>query len=317
MTWASGGADNATTREPQSNHPAPSTQQPLPRIGFVGLGRMGLPMARNLLAAGYELIVFSRSRAPIDALVAEGATAAQDLAAVAEGADIVLSALPTVDACREVYLAANGLVGSARAGSLLIDISTVPPELSMEVAVTADARGVAFLDAPVSGGPEAAQAGTLTIMAGGRADAFQRALPVLQVLGSNVFHVGANGAGSAVKLVNQLLTAVNGVAVAEALALGRAYALPFDVLHDVITTSFGDSRMFRRLLPMIAANDFSGGAAIELYVKDIGIVTAMGQSVGYDLPVTEAALGELRAAQAAGLGRNDISAMVSRVEGSG
>lgn len=286
----------------------------LPRVGLIGLGRMGQPMARNLLRAGYPLVVQSRSRGPIDALVAEGALAAERPAHVARRADIVLTALPTEAACRDVFLGADGLVAHATPGTLLIDISTVSPDVSREVYAAAAARGVSFLDAPVSGGPEGAAAGTLTIMAGGDAAAFQRALPLLQVLGSNVRHVGPSGAGSVVKLVNQVMTALNGVAVAEALAFGNRFAVDPAVLGEVIGSSFGDSRMFRRLLPMIAARDFSGGAAIELYVKDIGIVAELGHAAGLHLPLTDAALAALLEARAAGMGANDISAMVTRSE---
>jgi 3-hydroxyisobutyrate dehydrogenase-like beta-hydroxyacid dehydrogenase len=151
-------------------------------------------------------------------------------------------------------------------------------------------------------------------MVGGDVAAFQHAEPILAVLGSTVWHVGPSGSGSVVKLANQLMTAVNGIAATEGIALGLRVGIAPEVLADVIGASFGDSRMFRRLLPMIAARDFSGGAAIELYVKDIGIVDALGVDSGLVLPLARAAFDALRAAQAEGLGGSDISAMVTRAD---
>lgn len=284
-------------------------------LGFIGLGRMGLPMARNLLRAGYPVVVHSRSPGPVDELVAEGAMAASTPAAVADAADVVFAALPTEEASRAVFLGDRGLVPAVSEGRVLIDLSTVSPELSREIHAAATTRKAAFLDAPVSGGPEGARNATLTIMVGGERAAFDQVEPLLRLLGSTVRHVGPSGAGSVVKLANQLMTAVNGIAVAEGLALGLRHGISPEVLGEVIGASFGDSRMFRRLLPMIAARDFSGGAAIELYVKDLGIVSALAAAAGLRVPVAEAALAALREALQAGLGGRDISAMVTRIEG--
>src|ERR1700742_3705292 len=189
-------------------------------VGFIGLGVMGAPMARNLLAAGFDVVAWNRSPGPLEELAAAGARPAEGPAAVAREAEVVISIVKDDAAVREVLGGPAGAIAAARPGALVIDMSTVSPALARELAAEAAARGVAFLDAPVSGGDVGARDGTLSIMVGGEADDVERATPVFEVLGSRVTHVGAAGAGQVAKACNQVLVAVIFGGLAEALVLG-------------------------------------------------------------------------------------------------
>lgn len=276
-------------------------------VGFIGLGRMGRPMAERLLFAGRVVHAFNRSRAPVDALAAKGARPASSLAEVASRADVVLTALPDEETVDRVY---EELARHARAPQLYADHSTVSPELSRRCAERLRARGATFLDAPVSGGPEGAAAGTLTIMVGGPDDAFERALPVFRSYGQNIRRCGDVGAGEVVKLVNQLLTTVHAAAAAEAAVLAVKLGADPRLVFDVITTSLGASAMFSRDLPLILARDFSGGAMIRLYVKDLGIVRELARAVGAPLILGAVTEERFREAAARGMSDEDVAGLV-------
>ncbi len=276
-------------------------------VGFIGLGRLGRPMAERLLAAGHTVHAFNRSRAPVEALAAKGARPASSLADIAARADIVLTALPTEETVLAVY---EELSRSARAEQLFLDHSTVSPDTSRRCASLLWARGARFLDAPVSGGPEGAAAGTLTIMVGGGAAAFERALPVLRAYGANIRRCGDVGAGEVVKLVNQLLTTIHALAAAEAMVLTAKLGADPELVFEVISTSLGASAMFRRVVPLILARDFSGGAMIRLYVKDLAIARALARSAGAPLPLGELTEQRFREAAARGMADEDVAAMV-------
>src|SRR5919108_4507597 len=201
------------------------------KVGFVGLGKMGRPMTERLLGAGFEVTVFNRSRAPIEELAAKGARPAGSAGEVAERCDIVLTALPTPDSVEQVY---EELFSRARRGQIYADHSTVSVGQSRRCAERARERGADFLDAPVSGGPAGAQAGTLTIMVGGDKAAFGRALPLFQLMGKNIRLCGPTGAGTAIKLVNQLLVAINTAGVAEALVFGQRAGADLKTILEVI-----------------------------------------------------------------------------------
>lgn len=229
-------------------------------VGFIGLGKMGRPMAERLLEAGYPLHAFNRSSGVLDELARRGAQVSSDAADVARHAEIILTCLPTEEAVAQVY---EDLARTARQGQIYADHSTVGIELSRHCAAQLSDRGAAFLDAPVSGGPEGAWAGTLTVMAGGEHADFERVLPVFQTYGTTIRLCGPVGLDQAVKLVNQLLTGINTAAVAEAAILGQRLGVELPVLLEVIATSYGNSTMLSRNLPRFMARNFRPRGTID------------------------------------------------------
>jgi 3-hydroxyisobutyrate dehydrogenase-like beta-hydroxyacid dehydrogenase len=277
------------------------------QVGFIGLGKMGRPMTQRLLAAGHTVHVFSRSRGPVDALAAEGATAADSAAQVAQRAEIIMTALPTPASVGSVYAE---MAGDARQGQIYIDHSTVSPGLNRECAELLAQHGGDFLDAPVSGGPAGAQAGTLTVMTGGDQAVFDRALPVLQAFGKNIRLCGPVGSGQVVKLINQLLVGVHTAAIAEAAVFGARFGADPQVVLDLIGSSFGGSTMMTRNLPRFISRDFSGATPVSLILKDLGLIHDEAKAGG--VPLLLGALAEQRfvEANARGMGDQDMAALV-------
>jgi 3-hydroxyisobutyrate dehydrogenase-like beta-hydroxyacid dehydrogenase len=221
----------------------------------------------------------------------------------------VLTALPTPDSVREVYLGERGLLMSPREGAILIDLSTVSPELSREIAHVASGRGVAFLDAPISGGPEGAVNGTLTIMAGGDALAFERVRPIFGVFGERIYHAGPSGAGCTIKLVNQLLVSIHAVATAEAFALASSAGADPELAFEVVRNSWGNSRIFERSFPLMLAGKEDGGANISIVLKDINVILDLAREIGLPLRLGSTASQALTDARDQGLGARDIAAL--------
>ncbi|MFQ5790786.1 MAG: NAD(P)-dependent oxidoreductase [Acidobacteriota bacterium] len=209
------------------------------KIGFIGLGNMGLHLAGNILDGGFDLHVYNRTPSKAALLVARGAAMASSPAELTERVDIVLACLADVAASEDVFLGENGVVSAARPGQILVDHSTVDPVTSRRLHRAAEQKGAHFLDAPLSGGPESAEAGTLTIMVGGDEAALQRALPVFQAVGKTIAHMGGPGAGSATKLVNQALVGVHTLASCEAILLGMKWGLGSGRLTGVLMRSWG------------------------------------------------------------------------------
>ncbi len=280
------------------------------RVGFIGLGRMGLPICRHIMRVGYELTVYNRSPTKAAPLRALGAIVAPTVRYLAEHCDVVLSCLDSVAASEQVFLDEGGVVAGARPGTILIDHSTIGPETARSIGAAARGRGLGFLDAPVSGGPEGAEQGTLTIMAGGEAGVFERALPILGTYGATIVRMGEVGTGSLTKLVNQLLTFVHGAAAAEALGLAERAGLDLRSLGEVLRVSFGQSRMLERSLARVLVGNLEAGAALRLYAKDLGLVADVGERIGASLPLTDAADRVLSEAVAEGLGDRDIAALI-------
>jgi 3-hydroxyisobutyrate dehydrogenase-like beta-hydroxyacid dehydrogenase len=276
-------------------------------VGFIGLGHMGLPMAENLLQAGFELTVFNRSRSKADAL--RGARVAKTPAEVVQAAEMVLASLGNVAASLEIFLGPEGVVPAARPGQVLVDHSTVDVETSQRIYAAARARNAFFLDAPVSGGAEGARAATLSLMIGGDAEAFEKALPVLRNLGTTVVHLGPSGAGTAAKLANQLLVGVHSIACAEALALAQGLGVDGEKLLQVLQRSWGQSRVLERNGPRVVGGDWGPSATpVRNLRKDLGLIEAAATKARLTLPAASIARAVFQRLEAEGHGESDIAA---------
>lgn len=283
-------------------------------VGVVGLGIMGRPMAANLLAAGFDLVVHNRTPRPQEALVAQGARGAESPAALAREADVVVSVLSDDAALRAVLDGPDGVIANARPGALVIDMSTVSPALSRELAQRGAARGVRMLDAPVSGGDVGAQEGTLSIMVGGAAEDVERARPLFDVLGSRTTHVGPAGAGQVVKACNQVLVAITFAGVAEALVLGSKLGVdPAEVL-DVLSGGMAANRIMEVRRANFLEHDFAPGFKVDLHHKDLEIALGAAAGAHVPLPLTAVVQQMLRQLRAAGHGEEDDSALLRVAE---
>jgi 3-hydroxyisobutyrate dehydrogenase len=277
------------------------------RVAFVGLGAMGEPMARNLHQAGLLSHVWNRTAARAQALAAElGVTAADSPATLAAGADTVVLC---VSADADVLDVVAALASALRAGALVIDCSTVSADTARQAAAQLAARGVDFLDCPVSGGVEGARQGTLAIMCGGDAAAFARAQPVLAAMGRTITHFGPSGAGQAAKATNQIMCAGIIRAVAEAMAFARAQGLPLEPLVDTLGKGAGSSWYFVNRAPFMIREAYPAGFRVRLHAKDLKICRDMAAQLGASLPVVDAMLAEYAELIAQGHGDEDISAV--------
>jgi 2-hydroxy-3-oxopropionate reductase len=286
------------------------------RIGFIGLGIMGKPMARNLAKAGYSLVVHNRSRDDVDTLVAESAafTAADSPRAVAEQAQTTITMLPDSPDVRNVVLGENGLLGAVGEGHLLIDMSTIAPATAIEVGEALAAKGARALDAPVSGGDKGAIAGTLSIMVGGDAADFARAKPLFEAMGKTIVHVGGSGAGQTVKACNQIVVAMNYAAVSEALVLGAKAGVDPAKIVQVLSGGLAASRVLELKGATMIAHQFQPGFRVDLHRKDLGIALATGKERGVPMPVSAVVSQLFDALSAAGKGDLDHSSLITVIE---
>jgi len=266
------------------------------QLAFIGLGNMGGPMALNLLKAGHQVRVFDLSAAALDAASAAGAIVAASPAAAVEGAEAVVSMLPASKHVEGVYLGDQGLLASIAPGTLVIDCSTIAPASSRKVADAAKARGIDFIDAPVSGGTAGAAAGTLTFIVGGAAELLERARPYLSVMGKNIFHAGGNGAGQVAKICNNMLLGIHMAGSAEALALGVANGLDPKVLSDIMVKSSGRNWSLELYNPwpgvmdnVPASRGYTGGFGSALMLKDLGLAAEAATAAGSAIPLGELA----------------------------
>lgn len=284
--------------------------QPMITVGFVGLGRMGKPMALRLLQAGFRVVALSRSRTPVEEVAAAGAEAGASLADVAERADVVCTCLPDVAASRSVYLGADGLAANARAATTFVEHGTIAPSLAVEIGEAMVARGAGYVDAPVSGGVERAESGTLTVMAGGSARDFEAARPALEAVGSAIHHAGPVGQGSLMKLANQLLVGVHTLAACEAFAFGDASGADGAQLGEALGSSWGASAILARNWPLLLSGDYGSRAPIRLLAKDLALVEDAARDLGAPLPLARKARALFDEAMARGLGEEDVAAMI-------
>ena len=284
------------------------------KVGFIGLGLMGKPMARNLMQAGYELTVHNRSRAAVEELAGEGATAADSPKEVAAASGITITMLPGPGEIREIVAGEGGALEGASEGSLLVDMSTSSPLLARELDSLARERGVGSLDAPVSGGDVGARQGTLSIMAGGTEEDFERAKPLFEAMGQTIIHVGEAGAGQTVKACNQIVVALTIEAVSEALVLGsKAGAEPEKIL-DVLGGGLASNKVMEVKREKFLTHDFTPGGKVGSQHKDLGIALQTAREYGVALPLTAAVDQMYAALKARGGGSLDHSALLTLLE---
>ena len=287
------------------------------KIGFVGLGIMGKPMAKNLLKAGYDLTFYARRPEIVEEMEADGATSVGSARAVAEATDVVITIVTADPQVREVILDPDGVLEGASEGDLIVDMSTISPLTIREIAEKAAPMGVHVMDAPVSGGDVGAIAGTLTVIAGGEVEDFERCRGIFSAMGSeeNIFHVGPVGVGQTVKIINQLIGGINMAAIAEGLVLGiRAGADP-EVMRQVIGVSSGNSNLFQaRVGDFLLKDAFEPGFMLDLMKKDMGIAVDLGKALDVPVPLGAAAYQMYAAASGLGAGQLDFSAVCRAIE---
>lgn len=259
------------------------------KIGFIGLGTMGLPMVRNLLKAGFSVHVVSRSRGPIEEALSLGAEEALHPCDLAEKVDIVLTCLPLPPTIEDVYFGDNGILQADLNGKLIIDHSTVSPLLNKRTYSAIKEKGGSYMDAPLSGGPMGAIAGTLAIMCGGDKEDYDRALPVFEAMGKHLFYIGEIGSGSFVKLMNNYLIGVHTAALAETFCLATKAGVNTQMMYDVLAASTGESKMLHRVVPLVQQRDFAARFSNELLHKDMKIATELAQAYQVDMPINRLA----------------------------
>ncbi len=287
-------------------------------IGFIGLGIMGRPMARNLLRAGYGLVVHSRSRPPVDALVAEGALDGGTPRRVAEQSRVIITMLPDSPEVRQVVLGPDGVIEGIQRDAVLIDMSTISPLVTQEVAAALEARGAAMLDAPVSGGEKGAIEGTLSIMVGGPEQVIEQVRPILEAMGKNIVRIGEVGAGQVAKACNQIVVAVTIQAVSEALTLARKAGVDPARVREALLGGFAQSRILDAHGQRILDRNFTPGFTVRLHHKDLAIALATGRATGTPLLATglvHEVLGALRAQGDEDLDHSAIARFVERLAG--
>jgi L-serine 3-dehydrogenase (NAD+) len=283
-------------------------------IAFIGLGHMGLPMARNLLKAGFNLQVFDLVQAAMDELAREGAQTATSALQASHNAEVVISMLPASRHVEDLYLGDGGLIKALEPGTLLLECSTIAPESARKVHRAASARAVDMLDAPVSGGTAGAAAGTLTFMIGGAAATLEKAHNIFAAMGKNIFHAGPDGAGQVAKVCNNQVLAVQMIATAEAMALGVANGLEPAVLAEIMRQSSGGNWTLEKYNPWPgvmenapASKGYSGGFMAELMAKDLGLAQEAAQVTGNSTPMGALALQLYRLLLKQGKGKQDFS----------
>jgi 2-hydroxy-3-oxopropionate reductase len=286
------------------------------KIGFIGTGIMGKPMVRNLVKAGYEVVIHNRSQRSVDELTAESdkLTAAGSPADVARAADTVILMLPDSPDVRDVVFGENGVLNEVRSGFLLIDMSTIAPSTAIEVSNAVASAGGSVLDAPVSGGDKGAIAGTLSIMVGGTEADLKRAMPLFEVMGKTIVHIGGPGAGQIAKACNQVMVAVNYAAASEALVLAERSGVDPGKVAQVLGGGLANSRVLEMRGETMIKGEFQPGFRVDLHRKDLAIALATGRERQSALPVTALVSQLYDALSATGGGQLDHSALISVIE---
>ncbi|HXH82879.1 MAG TPA: 2-hydroxy-3-oxopropionate reductase [Candidatus Tectomicrobia bacterium] len=283
-------------------------------VGFIGLGIMGRPMARNLLKAGHPVVAHNRSRGAVDELVQAGARAATSPRDVAAQCDVCITMLPSSPDVEQVALGPDGIIEGARRGMIFVDMSTISPIVSQRVGTALEARGVAMLDAPVSGGEKGAIDGTLSIMVGGDKAVFDAVLPIFQAMGKTITRLGPLGFGGFTKLANQIIVAVNLTALAEALTLGKKAGLDRELLLTALAGGLAGSRCLEQKKANYIAGTYAPGFKVDLHFKDLGLIMESARALGVPLPTTAVVQELFSALRAQGRGSLDHSGIITLLE---
>ncbi len=283
-------------------------------IGFIGLGIMGRGMTRNLLKAGFPVTVWNRTPSRMAELAAEGAGTSTSPAGLASRCDVIILCVSDTPDVQAVITGEHGVLHGVRPGSLVIDMSTISPHATRDLAAALAAKGVAMLDAPVSGGSEGAARGTLAIMVGGKPEDVVRAMPVLQAMGKTITHVGDHGAGQTVKLVNQIQVVGNALAMCEALLFAKAGGLDLQKTLDAVSPGAAGSWMLSNRGPQIIKRDWRPGFTIDLQQKDVRLILDAADQLGVPMLATSLVFNLYRVLQADGLGAEGNHALVKALE---
>ena len=284
------------------------------KIGFIGLGIMGKPMARNLLKAGYAVTAFNRSRPAMEELHRAGAHLGPSPKDVAAAAEIVITMLPNSPDVEAVVLGPNGVLEGAKPGTILADMSTISPLVSQKIYREAKQRGVRALDAPVSGGEKGAIDGILSVMVGGDKEVFDAVVPVFQAMGKTITYMGPAGAGGFTKLANQVIVAINLTAISEALTLGAKAGLDPERLIQALGGGMAGSRCLDMKGPQIIKGNFQPGFKIDLHYKDLGLIMEAARALQVPLPTTAVVQELFSALRVKGRGGLDHSAVITLIE---
>ena len=286
------------------------------KVAFLGLGNMGLPMALNLIKAGHQVHGFDLVQAQLDAFKAAGGVSAHSASETTQDAEVIISMLPASRHVEALYLGDSGLLATASPKALLIDCSTISPKVSQLVAAAAKAKGFAMIDAPVSGGTAGAQAGTLTFMVGGDSAAVERARPLLEQMGKNIFHAGANGSGQTVKVCNNMLLGIQMLGTSEALRLGIANGMDPKVLSDIMSKSSGRNWVLELYNPcpgvmenVPSSKAYAGGFGVDLMLKDLGLAIENASDLDSSVPLGDLARKLYEVHSKAGNGQLDFSSV--------
>ena len=284
------------------------------KIGFVGLGIMGKPMAKNLLRAGYEVMVFDINQDAVKEVMAEGAAMGKTSKEVAQHSEVVITMLPNSPHVKAAVLGENGVLEGAKPGLILIDMSSIAPLASQEIAAAVAKKGVEMLDAPVSGGEPKAIDGTLSIMVGGKQELFDQCFELLGKMGKSIVRCGDIGAGNTTKLANQIVVALNIAAVSEAFVLATKAGVDPELVFNAIRGGLAGSTVMEAKGPMMLAGNFKPGFKIDLHIKDLANAIETGHDVGVPLPLTASVMEILQALKVDGKGQNDHSGIVQFYE---
>jgi len=281
------------------------------KIGFIGLGKMGGHMARNILKNGYEVYCSDLVRALVDEFAKEGAIPCDNNADLAGKFDVGFASLPNGQIVEAVMGGPNGVIANCKPGSIIIDMSSVAPHTTQKMAKIAAEKGVKYIDAPVSGGTVGAEKGTLTIMVGSDEETFEKVLPVLQCIGKKITRIGDVGMGDAMKIVNNMLLGTNMAALSEALVLGTKLGLDAEMMYNIISTSSGNSYCVdAKMKKFVMPNKFEPGFAMNIQYKDLTLAEEAARGAMVPIPVTQSAMAVYDQARAEGLGMEDMSAVI-------
>jgi 2-hydroxy-3-oxopropionate reductase len=284
------------------------------KIGFIGLGIMGKPMAKNLLKAGFSIVAYDLNKGAVEDLVKTGALAASSSKEVAGKADVIITMLPDSPDVKDVILGKNGVIEGIKPGSVVIDMSSINPLVSQEIEKEITKKGAEMLDAPVSGGETGAIQGTLAVMVGGKEKVFKESMEIFRAMGKNIVHVGEIGAGGFVKLVNQIIVAVNIAAVGEAFTLGAKAGLDPQVIHQAIRGGLAGSSVLETKVPMVFARNFKPGFKIRLHHKDLQNALSTAKDLGVPLPLSCFVQQIILSLMTEGRGEEDHSALATFFE---